>query len=238
MNALTVLSNELMMSTREIAELTGKQHQHIIRDVRGMLDGLNLCSPNLDYVENTGFSEVFYQRGESIPANEGKLKEILLNQELTICLVSGYNVALRMAIIKRWKELEEKHRIAVPNFNNPAEAARAWANEYEAKVLLESKLAVTAPKADVYDAIVEKDNLYTATQISQKVGKSAIWLNKVLETLGVYSNQTKRSRVFRQWFLDDELGVMRETTTGHSQPMFTAKGEMWIISKLQTLQII
>lgn len=99
---------ELMMSTREIAELTDKRHDHVIRDTRVMINTLNSQSPNLGTSAGAGWQQRKYEVGECAPANVGKLKEILLNQELTLCLIAGYNVNLRMAVIKRWLELEEQ----------------------------------------------------------------------------------------------------------------------------------
>lgn len=120
----------------------------------------------------------------------------------------------------------------LPDFTNPAEAARAWAAEYEQKLLAQEKLSIAAPKADVYDRIVERNGLYNATQIAQKFGQSAIWLNKQLASMGVYNRSVKRGRVFQQWFIDKGYGIMRETENGFSQPMFYAEGEMWIVRKL------
>ena len=46
-NALVALINIETMSSLEIAELTGKLHKHVLRDVRNMLKDLE-DSPNLD----------------------------------------------------------------------------------------------------------------------------------------------------------------------------------------------
>ncbi|WWT37620.1 DNA-binding protein [Salmonella phage vB_SenS_Psm105] len=112
------------------------------------------------------------------------------------------------------------------------EALRLAADLWEEKERLALENKEMAPKADVYDRIIDRNNLYNATQVAQKFGQSAVWMNKQLEQFGVYNRSVKRGRVFQQWFVDKGYGIMRETETGHSQAMFFAEGEMWIIGKL------
>lgn len=52
-----------VMSSREIAELTGKRHDHVIRDVRGMLTELEIASPKLGgrCQHETGSDRTAYQ---------------------------------------------------------------------------------------------------------------------------------------------------------------------------------
>ena len=105
MNQL-INSDNLTMSSREIAELTGKQLSHVHRDFKAMtvdlgfsVDGFNkllMPSPNMDQ----GFT---YEMDE-----QKRIKTIFLNRELTLTLVSGYSAKLRNAIIKRWQALESK----------------------------------------------------------------------------------------------------------------------------------
>lgn len=98
---LTDISNfENLMSSREIAELCEKRHKHVIRDICKMLDnlGINLTGPNLG---SLNFKEQAYK-----DAKGEMRKEYLLDFELTMTLISGYNVVLRNRIIKRWQELE------------------------------------------------------------------------------------------------------------------------------------
>lgn len=100
------------------------------------------------------------------------------------------------------------------------------------------QLELAAPKVTFYDTVVEKATLMNATQVAQKLGLSAVKLNKVLDELGVYSKAVLRGRVFRQWFIDKNLGIMRQTEVGYSQPMFTSKGEAWIVEEITTKGLV
>lgn len=160
----------MTMSSREIAELTGKEHKNVLADIRKMLQDLELTSA--DFSAN-------------LPDAYGRQQQIFnLNKELTLTLVAGYNVKLRLAIIKRWQELEDQQKpsFSLPNFTNPAEAARAWALEFEAKLV----------------AIEERDHaVKTKMQISDKKTATAMATasaavretNKLKEQLGFCSKQ-------------------------------------------------
>ena len=94
------------------------------------------------------------------------------------------------------------------------------------------QLELAQPKIAHYDAVVERNGLLNATQVSQKVRMSAVAMNRVLEELGVYSKAVKRSRVFQQWFVDQGFGLLKQTDMGHSQALFTKRGEAWVIERL------
>ncbi|AVJ21365.1 MULTISPECIES: Rha family transcriptional regulator [Pseudomonas] len=82
------------MTSSEIAELTGKLHAHVIRDIRAMLEALK-DDPVLDHVREDkdarGYTENFH-----------------LNRELTETLITGYSIPLRHKVIRRLHDLEEQ----------------------------------------------------------------------------------------------------------------------------------
>lgn len=80
------------MTSREIAELTGKEHRNVLADIRKMLLelGIDLLTFQQVYTAGNGQDQVEF----SLPKRE------------TLILVSGYSVAMRARIIDRWEALE------------------------------------------------------------------------------------------------------------------------------------
>jgi phage regulator Rha-like protein len=91
-SAAVTVGEPLTMSSREIADLTGKRHDHVIRDIRKMLSDLGETSPQI-------WGKV--QTGAGRPMDVASLPK-----DLTLTLVAGYDVKLRKRIIDRWLELE------------------------------------------------------------------------------------------------------------------------------------
>lgn len=92
---LATIPQNLTMTSREIAELTGKEHRHVLRDIRTMLTEL-YGEAGLPSFEHT---QINPQNGQSYPIFNLPKRE-------TLILVSGYNVGMRAKIIDRWQELE------------------------------------------------------------------------------------------------------------------------------------
>ncbi len=90
---LSILNNQQVMSSKEIAELTGKEHNHIMRDIRKIEEELGASI--------SGQSSYKTEQNKELPM-------LLLDKENSLLLVSGYSVVLRQKIIKRWQELENQ----------------------------------------------------------------------------------------------------------------------------------
>ena len=92
---LAVLNNELMMDSRDIANMTGKKHFHVIRDIENMQS--KLTNPKLVWLKYKD--------------NKGEMRTCarLPYRELMV-LLTGYSVELRSAIIDRWLYLEKEYK--------------------------------------------------------------------------------------------------------------------------------
>ena len=91
-----ILINDMVMSSLDIAELTEKQHKHVIRDIESMLEEIEIAQSKfgLGYKDKNNQERKCY----NLPKRE------------CLALVSGYSLKLRVAIIDRWQELEANAR--------------------------------------------------------------------------------------------------------------------------------
>lgn len=103
----TNYGDEVLFSSRMVAEATGKDHGSVvIRDIKNMLKQLEIHPAKLQDDDFKGFiiKRKIYNGREVID-------EILLNKELTMCLITGYDVKQRMRVIQRVEELEKAQRM-------------------------------------------------------------------------------------------------------------------------------
>lgn len=209
MNELIVKSSQLTMSTRLIAELTGKRHPDVKRDCEVMFTELEL--------DMSKFAHIYFD------SMNRQQTEYLLPKNLVETLITGYSIKLRYQVIQRLHELENRAKSAVPQtFSEALQLAADQAKQLE----------LAAPKVMYYDKVVERSTLLNASQVAQKIKMSAIKMNKILDSLNVYHRGVKRARLFQQWFIDKGFGEVKQTELGFSQPMFTTLGEAWVLEKL------
>lgn len=213
MNNLIEMSSEMTMGTKEISDLLGKNHSDIKRSA--------------DRLKESGVIGGSQPLAESKFSNEQgrEFMEYRLNKRDSLVLVAQNCPELTAAIVDRWQELESASKPQIPQTYAAAllEAGRL-AMELEQS---QAQLAIAAPKADVFDRVIERDALLNATQVAQQIGMSAIKMNRKLDELGgVYNKCVKRGRAFcHDWVLSG-YGEMKITEMGYPQPLFTTKGSL------------
>ena len=216
------VAREVSMSSSEIADLTGKHHKHVIRDIREMLEALEKDGPVLGHVredkDGRGYTVNFH-----------------LDKELTETLLTGYSVPLRRKVVHRLHELEDsiKPRViaTLPDFSNPAAAARAWAEQFELQQAANQALAIAAPKVEFVDKYVESTGLKGFRQTAKLLGanearfREFLLDKKIMYRMGgewqTYSGHINAGR------FDVKTGT---SDSGHAfnQTKFTPKGVTWV----------
>lgn len=188
-------SEQKTMSSRVIADLTEKRHDHVKRDVENMLGQLGLDIPK--------FGGIYFD------AQNRQQTEYLLDEELTMTLVTGYNIVLRNRVIKRWKELEDKA-------SKPVELSRmeliqlALAAEQENQAL-KDHVAVLAPKAQALDTIADTSNTYCIRECAKTIGiKESELIQLLIDKKWVYRDASKKLQPMAQYALN---GVFSNRTS-------------------------
>ena len=82
------------MSSREIANVTGKRHDNVLRDIAAMLKDLKV--------------DLLRFEGIYLDGRNREQLQYLLDREHTDCLLTGYSAPMRMKVIRRWRELEQQ----------------------------------------------------------------------------------------------------------------------------------
>lgn len=162
------------MSSREIAELTGKRHDHVMRDIRNMLSDLGITDPIFggSYLDSTG---------RSLPCFN-------LDREHTECLLTGYSAKMRMAVIKRWRELEAQ--VALPRELSRMDLIQLAFEAEQARLQLSVQVEAQAAKIEHMENLFKEG--MTATQFCKGLnGVNVMQVGNHLEGRSWLFNESK-----------------------------------------------
>ena len=213
-----IQSQNLTMSSREIAELTGKQHGHILRDVRAMMAELGRDPSKIGLIYLDAYSR--------------EQTEYALDRELTDCLLTGYSAMMRMAVIKRWHELEAKQ--AAPAFRIPSTltgALRLAAEQAEQIEQQQVLIKQQQPAVEFVGKYVQAEGLKGFREVAKLLGakehafREFLTENRIMYMLG--GEWTAYAQ-----HLDAGRFEVKTSTTASGRAVcsskFTTKGVQWI----------
>ena len=189
---------EITVSSIEIAEMTGKLHKNVMRDIRAMLDSLEVGSDLGSSLKGTNsmgtnLSPLF--KGTYIDS-KGRTKPLYnLPKREALILASGYDVKLRAKIIDRLTELEE--------LNRPKELSQAQLLLQQARMLVDQEAKLLAIDTRVVEletsrnkTILPPSGFSSATQLAEISAVSIAFIKHC-----IYIIEPKTSNAVHQ--LDD-----------------------------------
>ena len=160
-----VEQNQIVTDSRSVAENFGKEHAKVIRSIESIISE----TPKM------ASQKMFYETTYKVEGNNKSYKMYLMNRNGFSLLVMGFTgvraIEWKLRYIEAFNAMEtqliKKNTLTLPDFTNPVEAARAWANEYEAKQKALTENAVMKPKAEFYDTVANTESLFSMADVAK-----------------------------------------------------------------------
>ena len=230
MKELTEITQQQTMSSREIAELTGKNHQHVLRDV----DVLNKS------YEKLSLSKV--GQGYYIADNGQKYRCYELTKMQTIDLMTGYSIELRIKINRRWEELENQSNFQIPTtLSGALRLAAEQADKIEEQ---QKQLEAQQPKVLFATAVETSDRSVLIAELAKIICQNGVdigqnrlftWMrnNGFLGKWGEYYNQPTQMAMGMGLFEIKKTSITKPdgSVLVNTTPKVTGKGQVYFVNK-------
>ncbi|WP_267268538.1 Rha family transcriptional regulator [Pseudomonas protegens] len=193
------------MSSVEIAELTGKLHKNVLADIRSMLAELEIDSADFSaqYKDSTG---------RFLPCFN-------LDREMTDTLLTGYSAKMRLAVVRRWRELEAV--IAQPRELSRMDLIQLAFEAEQARLQLTIQVEAQATKIHSLENLFKEG--MTHTQFCKGLnGVNVMQVGKYLESRNWLYNESKSGLRLRvaSYARDKYMTEHQHEVTPHGKEAF------------------
>ena len=210
MNSMAVI-NEVTMTSRQIAEITGKNHFHVLRDIRNVIESLateteDEMYPSLDRCyKSTTYTD-----------NQGReYEEYVLSAEAVLDLMAGYDRRIRRRVIRRVLELEDQQR---RGFVLSHQGVQNYIEQEVSKRIREEMFAYSMLPTAQHTGVLKDSNSYHAVNhLALRFNTTVKHITEVLvhygyaEKLGRYywlTEKAKRAELAKPFTEGREVGRM------------------------------
>lgn len=185
------LVNIKTMSSREIAELTGKEHKNVLADIKKTIAELEASNE---------IGRLKFQLSCYTNAQNKEQPEFLLCKEASLLIVSGYSLVLRKRIIQRWSELEEKtakQQLDIQTLSGLMALYREYLPNLSQNSL-QTILSIATKEmtgTELLPLPTIKEKRYTVTEMAGFFGVSRQKLGRVISELGLRNSEYSECRL-------------------------------------------
>ena len=184
-NAVAYTNNNtiIKMNSQEIADLVQARHDNVKRTIETLVSSGVIASPQTEDVVTTSNNRQYTSQNYVFEGEQGK-------RDTTI-IVAQLSPQFLGTVVDRWMYLEKQLlEMVKPSYmiEDPIERAKKWIEEASAKQEVESKLIeatqvieIQAPKAEVFDAVLDKSRTYSIREFAQRTGVQEMKVKKCLK---------------------------------------------------------
>lgn len=194
------------MSSREIAGLVGSRHDKVKLSIERLAERGVIAQPPM---------------GDGPKAANGVvIREYLVCKRDSFVVVAQLSPEFTAALVDRWQELEGQVIATLPDFSNPAAAARAWADQVEQKQAAEqARLLLTVEVQAQAKKIDHLENLF-------KEGMSHVQFCKGLN--GVNVMQVGHFLERRNWLYNESKSGTRYRVAAYARDKYMTEHQQEI----------
>jgi anti-repressor protein len=230
--------NELVFKTEKgtsvttsllVAEKFSKDHKNVLRDIRNLME------------KSSAQNWAQYYQLSTYKDSSGKTNEMfLMNRDGFSLLVMGFTgeqaLQFKIDFIEAFNKMETAIQ-SIPDFNSPAIAARAWADQFEKRQLAENQIKELGPKIEVFEKVMSSDCCIDLGQAARvlniNVGRNRLFEllrdGKILTPLNI----PYQTYIDRKYFKCIETPYTKgEKTYVHIKTLVTQKGIEWLSQTL------
>lgn len=232
---MTELSPLAKMTSREIADLTGKQHGHIMRDIRAM---------EIAWEKIAGSK---FGLGEYRDEGNQLRPEYSLTKRECLYIATKFNDEARAKLVLRWEQLET----VKPDFSDPnvvLQLAQSWKDEQEKRITAEHKVVELAEKIEgdaskivFAETVAGSDNSILVRQFAKDLSDKGfiIGQNRLYTWLRTNKYVNDQNEPYQN-YIEQGLFEVIVRTVGAADQTFTVrttkitgKGQMYFSKKLK-----
>lgn len=231
MNSLITASQEVMMSSLQLLDQV-----NAFRALNGEnkilnTDFLKKVKDELDMDDATYDKNI----GQELNARGSYSSFLMLTQRECLLIGMRESKKVRRNILSWIESLNKPKTIApaLPDFTNPAVAAIAWAEQYQAKQQAEQLLIEQKPAVEFVQKYVEADNLKGFREVCKLLNANEREFRQFLVDNGIVYRLGGAWTAYKPHIEAGRLATKAATANGKAfnQIMFTAKGVTWIAEK-------
>lgn len=216
----------LTMSSREIAELLGARHDNV--------------KVTVERLANRGTIE--FPASQEISTATKPMRVYLLDKRSSLIVVAQLSPEFTARVVDRWQELEA--RVAKPpvlDVTDPVAMRTLLLASLDREIEKDQRLAISEPKAEALDELVEADGSFTLTAAAKNFGISPRkeFIRVLVEWDVLYQRGKNSPLLPAEWAVQRGYFVVKMENRGSfvaQQTRVTAKGMAWLAQRLHRFQ--